>query len=78
MEKGTRTGTKTGNGNKKTGTVTHLDCYDRENFYSDPVELVKAAPGPGLGEAFEDVAAGLVVHLLGAVKDVDHDADGPE
>ena len=53
--------------------LKNLDSDDRENLDGDPVELVKAAPCPGLGEALEDVAARLVVHLLGTVEDVDHD-----
>ena len=55
--------------------LKNLDSDDRENLDGDPVELVKAAPCPGLGEALEDVAARLVVHLLGTVEDVDHDPD---
>ena len=54
----------------------HLDGNDREHLHSDPVELIKAPPCTSLGEALEDVATGLVVHLLGAVEDVDHDANG--
>ena len=56
--------------------LKNLNSDDRENLDGDPVELVETAPSASLSETHEDVAARLVVHLLGAVEDVDHDPDG--
>ena len=42
----------------------------REHLGDEAVELVEAAPGPGRGEALEDVAHRPVIHLGRAVEDV--------
>ena len=39
------------------------------HWQNDPVELIKASPGPRLRQALEDPSETLVVHLVGTVED---------
>mmetsp|Transcript_20779 Transcript_20779/g.35679 ORF Transcript_20779/g.35679 Transcript_20779/m.35679 type:complete len:2651 (-) Transcript_20779:3350-11302(-) len=53
----------------------HLLSAHGEHGEVDPIELVEAAPGPGLGQTFVDLAHGPEVQLIGAVE---HDHVLPE
>ena len=39
----------------------YLDSNDRENFHCDPVELVKAAPRAGLGQALDNISLWMIL-----------------
>jgi len=54
----------------------HLNGHHGEDLHADAIELVKAAPGTRLGESFVNVATRFVVHLLRAVEDINHYAQG--
>ena len=42
----------------------------RQHCNRNTVELVKAAPGAGLGQTLVDLAHGLVIHLVRAVEHI--------
>ena len=42
--------------------------HDGEDLHVDPVELVEAGPGPGLGQALQELAHGVVVDPVRAVE----------
>eukprot|EP00951_Prasinocladus_malaysianus_P030099 scaffold281563_cov46-Prasinocladus_malaysianus.AAC.1 len=48
----------------------------RQHGNRDAIELIKAAPRAGLGQALIDLAHGLVVHLVAAVEDIALHAQG--
>lgn len=37
----------------------HLHCHHGQNFHRNPIELIKAAPGPGLHQPLVDISYGL-------------------